>query len=176
MAPCLGAIEVSAPRVAHADVDSTGSWQLTFAGIPSTQNALFAQSGTNLSVVLGLIDGRSMYSGSIDPTTGSFSVFATLPCAFTTTKKGWRFSATTPVGGAITSVKLRVKDGTGVTFKVAGKHVSLPPLPGSLPVRATLVLDPPQSMDRCVETPFPGPPRVVPSCTVKRDGTQLTCR
>jgi hypothetical protein len=91
-------------------------------------------------------------------------------------KKGWRFSATTPVGGAITSVKLRVKDGTGVTFKVAGKHVSLPPLPGSLPVRATLVLDPPQSMDRCVETPFPGPPRVAPSCTVKRDGTQLICR
>jgi len=55
-------------------------------------------------------------------------------------------------------VKLSVKDGTSVTFKVAGKHASQPPVPGSLPVRATLV-DPPQSMDRCVETPFPGPRR-----------------
>jgi hypothetical protein len=91
------------------------------------------------------------------------------------TKKGWTFSATTPVGGAITSVKLTVKDGTGVTFKVAGKRASLPPLPGSLPVRTTLVLDPPQSTALCVETPFPGPPHVAPSCTLKRDGAQFTC-
>jgi hypothetical protein len=92
------------------------------------------------------------------------------------TKKGWTFTSTTPAGGVITSVKLSVKDASGVTFKVAGKHASLPPLPGSLPVRATLVLDPPQSMDRCVETPFPGPPHVAPSCALKHDGVQLTCR
>jgi hypothetical protein len=84
IALCLGVLEAQAPRAANADVDASGSWQLTFSGLPSTLDALFAQSGTNLSVVLGFIDGRNVYSGSIDPATGGFGVFATLPCTITT--------------------------------------------------------------------------------------------
>src|SRR5262249_28511514 len=80
----LGLAEALAPRAGHADVDATGSWQLTFAGNPLQEEALFTQSGTNLSVVLDLVGGRAVYSGSIDPVTGSFSVGATLPCPFAT--------------------------------------------------------------------------------------------
>ncbi len=92
-------------------------------------------------------------------------------------KHGWNFVATSPVGGAVTTVTLRVKNGTRVDFKVSGKHDTLPPLPTSLPIRATLVLDPPQSATGlCTDATFPGPKGVAPVCTLKQEGRQLVCR
>jgi hypothetical protein len=92
-------------------------------------------------------------------------------------KHGWNFVATSPVGGAVTAVTLRVKNETRVDFKVSGKHDTLPPLPTSLPIRATLVLDPPQSATGlCTDATFPGPKGVAPVCTLKQEGRQLVCR
>jgi hypothetical protein len=90
---------------------------------------------------------------------------------------GWSFVAASPVGGAVMAATLKVKDGTRVDFKLSGKHDTLPPPPTSLPVRATLVLDPPQSATGlCTDATFPGPKGVAPLCTLKREGTMLVCR
>jgi hypothetical protein len=124
---CLGALGAPAPRAAHADVDSTGSWQLTFAGNPLTEDAIFAQSGTNLSLVLDLIGGRAVYSGSIDPVTGSFSVGATLMCPFASPPPAVTviFSGTVSADGSTLQGTFGLQDSLPPTFPCSFSTVSV---------------------------------------------------
>jgi hypothetical protein len=163
--PCAAGAAVTKPRFQSTVEKMVFSGRATVTGIPAIDPVAHGVRLVVTDVSGGTYLDVSVPGGALLDRTG-----------WKVSKNGWGFTATTPVEGVITSVKLSVKDGTSVTFKVAGKHASLPPVPGSLPIRATLVLDPPQSMDRCVETPFPGPPHVAPSCALKRDGAQLTCR
>jgi len=92
------------------------------------------------------------------------------------TSSGWRFRGK----GGITSVKIkRVASVPGqVSLTVQGKGaVSGVPPAAHLPVKATVVLDPPfATTGLCAEVTFPGPPGVNPSCTDQRSGATVNCR
>lgn len=92
------------------------------------------------------------------------------------TSSGWRFRGK----GAITSVKIkRAASAPGLlTVTVQGRGiVSGVPPEAHLPLKATVVLDPPfATTGLCAEVTFPGPPGVNPACTDHRDGTTVNCR
>jgi hypothetical protein len=93
-----------------------------------------------------------------------------------TTSSGWRFRGK----GAITSVKIkRIGAVPGqLALSVEGRGVvgGAPPA-AHLPVKATVVLDPPFAVTGlCAEVTFPGPPGVNPSCTEKPGGQTVNCR
>ena len=92
------------------------------------------------------------------------------------TSSGWRFRGK----GAITSVKIkRAASAPGLlTVSVQGRGIvaGVPP-EAHLPLKATVVLDPPfATTGLCTEVTFPGPPGVNPTCTDHRDGTTVNCR
>jgi hypothetical protein len=92
------------------------------------------------------------------------------------TSSGWRFRGK----GRITSVKIkRTASSPGeLMLTMRGKDVvfGVPPQ-ANLPVKATVVLDPPfATTGLCAEVVFPGPPGVNPSCTDQRDGSTVNCR
>jgi len=63
-----------------------------------------------------------------------------------------------------------------VTFKIKGKVGPYPVPPGSLPLRAMLILDPPAARTGlCGEASFPGPPPT-PSCEIDGSGNTAKCR
>jgi hypothetical protein len=92
------------------------------------------------------------------------------------TSSGWRFRGK----GGITSVKIkRVASVPGqVSLTVQGKGaVSGVPPAAHLPVKVTVVLDPPfATTGLCAEVTFPGPPGINPSCTDQRSGATVNCR
>jgi hypothetical protein len=92
------------------------------------------------------------------------------------TSSGWRFRGK----GAITSIKIkRAASAPGLlTVSVQGRGiVSGVPPEAHLPLKATVVLDPPfATTGLCAEVTFPGPPGVNPTCTDHRDGTTVSCR
>ena len=156
IALCLGLAQALVPRAARGDVDATGSWQLTFAGNPLQEDALFAQSGTNLSVVLDLVDGRAVYSGSIDPGTGSFGVGATLPCPFATppTPVSLFFSGTVSADGSTLqgtfASQVQVPGNPcSVSVAVSGAHLSTTCGNGTVDAGEACDPGPPPSANLC---------------------------
>lgn len=143
------------------------------------------------------VSGRAQISGSaLDPVATGLRLLVTTAAGGTyldvivprgsllngtgwrTVKSGWRFSAPAPVAGAVSAVTLKLREeGTRVDFQLRGKRATLPALPADLPLRATVVFDPPQSATGlCTDASFPGPTGVAPSCALKRGGAQVSCR
>jgi hypothetical protein len=92
------------------------------------------------------------------------------------TSSGWSFHGK----GRITSVKIkRIASMPGeLALTVQGRDVvgGVPPA-AHLPVKATVVLDPPFALTGlCAEVTFPGPPGVNPSCTEQPSGRTVNCR
>src|SRR5262245_47553907 len=67
--------------LARADVDLTGSWQVTGSGGPAT-GMIVGQHGSSLG---GVVDwpfvGRVLVQGTIDQTTGSFELAGSYRCS-----------------------------------------------------------------------------------------------
>ena len=92
------------------------------------------------------------------------------------TSSGWKFRGK----GRITSVKIkRIASSPGeLVLTMRGRDVVFgAPPPANLPVKVTVVLDPPfATTGLCAEVVFPGPPGVNPSCTDQSDGSSVSCR
>ena len=62
-------------------------------------------------------------------------------------------------------------------FVLVGRNGSYGVAPANIPIRVTVVIDPPVAMTgQCAEAVFPGPPPLVPTCTMAPDGSVLICR
>jgi hypothetical protein len=156
-----------------------------------------SKPGLKLSAGKLLVRGRAAIpGGTLDPITngvrllitsaaGTELVDVTVPGGelingrgWKRSKNGWRFASRSLVGGAVNSVSLTPREaGALLDFKVAGKRAVLPPPPPDLPLRATLVLDPPQATSGlCTDAEFPGPKGVAPTCVLKSGGRVVSCR
>ena len=84
-----------------------------------------------------------------------------------------------PRPGGIEKVKLRMFDDPAGRMRVdvKGKNGNYRVDPPTLPLVATLVLDPPlATSSQCAEARFPGPAPELPSCTALQDGNTIDCR
>ena len=104
-----------------------------------------------------------------------------------TTRTGWQanhtataytFRAKQLIGGVINKLKLSTTAARPdvVKFTMSGSKGGFATLPVSLPLAATMVLDPPTAeTGQCGEVGFAGP-APLPVCTFNRTGTTLSCK
>jgi cysteine-rich repeat protein len=91
----------------------------------------------------------------------------------------WKYRSPVAIGGVVNVVKLSIprNDPAKVKFSLSGRDGSYAMPSPSLPVRATLLLDPLDPMSQeCGEARFPGPPGTSPSCSFNRAGSTLICK
>ena len=169
--PCTGGVSTSRPRL-----EAT---RLT-ASLQDFRNMRASARGTLSLPDLTVLDPVSRgLRFLVQDSSGLVYLDTTAPggIGWTTTAGGWVFRD----DGPILSVKLkRNRSPTGafsVTLRTRGAWLTGPPPETSLPLKATVVLDPPFAQTGlCGELAFPGPPGVAPSCKLQRGGWAVTCR
>jgi cysteine-rich repeat protein len=104
------------------------------------------------------------------------------------TREGWKVNGsatawtykspgTQPQGITVVGVKTSSNSPGLVKLKAKGKDGSYAVAPANLPVRVTVVLDPPTAATgECVEATWTAPPPVVPSCSAVATGNVVKCK
>jgi hypothetical protein len=168
---------------------ATGA-QLTLTRIapPAGDDRLTLKGTVTLPLTPSLDPVSKGMSLLIADATGAVVVNRTLPPGLYdgVTRRGWRVSGGGLVfryldkanGGDVTRVDLKPRGPVPGSFSVAvsGSAGRFAVAPGTEPVRALLVLDPPSATTgQCAELAFPGPPPA-PACTFSAAGSTLRCR
>lgn len=131
---------------------------------------LIVRDGTD-----GLVVDATIAGGTYDPATRT-------GWRVNGTGRTWTYRAAGTQPQGITTVGLKTVSKTPglVKFKVKGKNgtYAVDTLnPAVLPLRATLILDPPAATTgQCIELTFPATPPARPSCRVAGPGTVVKCK
>jgi hypothetical protein len=131
---------------------------------------LIVRDGTD-----GLVVDATIAGGTYDPVTRT-------GWRVNLTGTTWTYKAVGTQPQGITTVGLKTIPKTPglVKFKVKGKNgtYAVDTLnPAVLPLRATLILDPPAATTgQCIELTFPATPPARPSCSVAGPGTVVKCK
>jgi len=93
---------------------------------------------------------------------------------WTTTVRSWKYRDRTGSGVVRIGLKLSAATPGLIRVTMKGRNGTWPVSPHALPVKVTIVLDPPCApTGECGVATFPGPS---PSCALERGGAMLLCR
>ncbi|MGH3054188.1 MAG: hypothetical protein ACRDL7_04325, partial [Gaiellaceae bacterium] len=173
--PCADGGTVSRPKIRLTDFRTPGgddslrfSGTLTLAAAPTLTPSL---QGVRIVVA----DGSGTAFLDVTVPGGAYDAATKAGWKSNATATSWKFSAPAVAGSVVNRVSLKIPTSTPtvVKFSLSGKAGNYAAPSTSIPVTATLILDP--SAEQCGVAKFPGP-RPAPSCAFNKSGSTLICQ
>lgn len=170
--PCTNGGALVAPRLTLSRIlPPAGDDKLAFAGsvtLPVSPNPPLDPATNGIRV---LVDDQT-HAVIVDETVAGGPYDSLLGYGWTTSASGWKYRSHTGPGIVKVALKPSRRTAGAIQFSVKGQNGSWPVSPSGLPLRATIVLDPPYAMTgECGEANF-----AAASCAATGSGSTVRCR